>query len=84
MKNHVLTVTRSLVAAMAVALLLISAAAHAQTKAAVTEEIIARVNNDIITMSDYQKADQQLREEVAGQSPDAIQRSAEGLAARAD
>src|SRR5580700_748340 len=65
MKNHVLTVTRSLVAAMAVALLLISAAAHAQTKAAVTEEIIARVNNDIITMSDYQKADQQLREEVA-------------------
>jgi peptidyl-prolyl cis-trans isomerase SurA len=77
MKNHVLTVTRSLVAAMAVALLLISAAAHAQTKAAVTEEIIARVNNDIITMSDYQKADQQLREEVAhdcqGCPPDKVQ-----------
>src|SRR5271170_4346361 len=29
------------------------------------EEIIARVNNDVITMSDYQKADEQLREEVA-------------------
>ncbi len=65
MKNHVPFVTRSLVAAMAVAQLLIPAGAHAQAKAAVVEEIIARVNNDIITMSDYQKADQQLREEVA-------------------
>ena len=41
------------------------------------EEIIARVNNDIITMSDYQKADQQLREEVAhdctGCTPDKVQ-----------
>jgi peptidyl-prolyl cis-trans isomerase SurA len=65
MKNHIPFVTRSLVAAMAVAQLLIPAGAHAQAKAAVVEEIIARVNNDIITMSDYQKADQQLREEVA-------------------
>jgi peptidyl-prolyl cis-trans isomerase SurA len=65
MKNHIPFVTRSLVAAMAVAQLLIPAGAHAQSKAAVVEEIIARVNNDIITMSDYQKADQQLREEVA-------------------
>src|SRR5580698_3637324 len=39
--------------------------ASAQVKAAVVEEIIARVNNDIITMSDYQKAEEQLREEVA-------------------
>jgi peptidyl-prolyl cis-trans isomerase SurA len=65
MKNHIPFVTRSLIAAMAVAQLLIPAGAHAQAKAAVVEEIIARVNNDIITMSDYQKADQQLREEVA-------------------
>jgi peptidyl-prolyl cis-trans isomerase SurA len=65
MKNHIPFVTRSLVAAMAVAQLLIPAGARAQSKAAVVEEIIARVNNDIITMSDYQKADQQLREEVA-------------------
>jgi peptidyl-prolyl cis-trans isomerase SurA len=65
MKNHVLIVARGLLAVMTVALLLIPTAAHAQTKAAVVEEIIARVNNDIITMSDYQKADQQLREEVA-------------------
>jgi peptidyl-prolyl cis-trans isomerase SurA len=65
MKNHIPFVTRSLITAMAVAQLLIPAGAHAQAKAAVVEEIIARVNNDIITMSDYQKADQQLREEVA-------------------
>jgi peptidyl-prolyl cis-trans isomerase SurA len=65
MKNHIPFVTRSLIAAMAVAQLLIPASAQAQSKAAVVEEIIARVNNDIITMSDYQKADQQLREEVA-------------------
>jgi peptidyl-prolyl cis-trans isomerase SurA len=44
---------------------LLPLSARAQTKAVVVEEIIARVNNDIITMSDYQKADEQLREEVA-------------------
>jgi peptidyl-prolyl cis-trans isomerase SurA len=38
---------------------------HAQAKAVVLEEIIARVNNDVITTSDYQKADSQLHEEVA-------------------
>jgi peptidyl-prolyl cis-trans isomerase SurA len=38
---------------------------HAQAKAVVLEEIIARVNNDVITTSDYQKADQQLHEEIA-------------------
>lgn len=77
MKNHILIVTPGLLTVMAVALLLIPAAAQAQTKAAVVEEIIARVNNDIITMSDYQKADQQLREEVAhdcqGCPPDKVQ-----------
>ena len=44
---------------------LLPSVAAAQTKAVVVEEIIARVNNDVITMSDYQKADEQLREEVA-------------------
>ena len=44
---------------------LVPSGARAQTKSAVVEEIIARVNNDIITMSDYQKAEDQLREEVA-------------------
>ena len=44
---------------------LLPSAARAQAKSVVVEEIIARVNNDVITMSDYQKADEQLREEVA-------------------
>lgn len=77
MKNHILIVSRSLVAAMAAAALFIPCASRAQTKATVVEEIIARVNNDVITMSDYQKADQQLREEVAhdcqGCPPDKVQ-----------
>lgn len=41
------------------------AVARAQAKSTVVEEIIARVNNDIITQSDYQKADAQLHEEIA-------------------
>jgi len=47
------------------------------TKGQVVEEIIARVNNEIITMSEYQKADAALKEEVAqdcqGCTPDKIQ-----------
>src|SRR5271156_613902 len=39
--------------------------ARAQAKAAVVEQIIARVNNDIITQSDYQHADMQLKDEIA-------------------
>jgi peptidyl-prolyl cis-trans isomerase SurA len=39
--------------------------ARAQAKAAVVEEIIARVNNDIVTQSDYVHADAQLHEEIA-------------------
>jgi peptidyl-prolyl cis-trans isomerase SurA len=38
---------------------------HAQSKSAIVEEIIARVNNDIITLSDYQKADVTLHQEIA-------------------
>jgi peptidyl-prolyl cis-trans isomerase SurA len=44
---------------------LLPSVARGQAKSVVVEEIIARVNNDVITMSDYQKADEQLREEVA-------------------
>jgi peptidyl-prolyl cis-trans isomerase SurA len=51
--------------ALMLAAALIPSAARAQTKSVVVEEIIARVNNDVITMSDYQKAEEQLREEVA-------------------
>jgi peptidyl-prolyl cis-trans isomerase SurA len=56
---------------------LASAPLVAQSKGTVVEEIVARVNNEIITLSDYQKADQELREEVAqecqGCTPDKIQ-----------
>lgn len=37
----------------------------AQAKGTVVEEIVARVNNDIITLSDFEKADATLREEIA-------------------
>jgi peptidyl-prolyl cis-trans isomerase SurA len=38
---------------------------RAQEKGQVVEEIVARVNNSIITLSDYQKADASLRDEIA-------------------
>src|ERR1700677_398797 len=38
--------------------------AHAQAKATVVEDIIARVNNQIITMSDYQKSLTDMAQEV--------------------
>ena len=48
--------------------LFLAAGAHAQTdtqsKDTLVEEIVARVNNQIITLSDYQKAAQGLQEEV--------------------
>jgi peptidyl-prolyl cis-trans isomerase SurA len=36
----------------------------AQAKPAPDAEIVARVNNDVITLADYQKSEQQLRDEV--------------------
>jgi peptidyl-prolyl cis-trans isomerase SurA len=51
--------------ALMVTAALLPSCARAQTKAEGVEQIIARVNNDVITMSDYQKAEDQLREEVA-------------------
>jgi len=41
------------------------AQAQAKSKGLIVEEIIAHVNNSIITLSDFQKADATLREEVA-------------------
>jgi parvulin-like peptidyl-prolyl isomerase len=38
---------------------------RAQAKPAADADIVARVNNDVITLSDYQKAEQELRDEVA-------------------
>ena len=51
--------------------------AHAQSKGVVVEQIVARVNNQIVTLSDYQRAQQELVQEVAqdcqGCSQDRIQ-----------
>ena len=44
---------------------LLPASLHAQAKPAADADIVARVNNDAITLADYQKAEQQLRDEVA-------------------
>jgi peptidyl-prolyl cis-trans isomerase SurA len=65
MKNCQFVSVLALSGALLLTATLLPSAARAQTKAVVVEEIIARVNNDVITMSDYQKADEQLREEVA-------------------
>jgi peptidyl-prolyl cis-trans isomerase SurA len=40
-------------------------ALFSQSKSVVVEEIVARVNNDVITLSDYQHADATLHDEVA-------------------
>src|ERR1700722_19109755 len=48
-----------------VAAALLPSSARAQAKATVVEEIIARVNNDVITQSDYQHADMQLKDEIS-------------------
>jgi peptidyl-prolyl cis-trans isomerase SurA len=53
-----------IIASAALALVL-SSPARAQSKGIVVEEIVARVNNDAITLSDVQKADQALHEEIA-------------------
>lgn len=69
------------------AALAISGSAGAQSatqtaaKSVVVEEIIARVNNEVITLSDFEKADQELRQEVTqdcqGCTPDKIEASYE-------
>src|SRR3984885_1776095 len=64
--------------ALSVALLPSSARARTQAKpsAEAEAEIVARVNNDVITLAAYQKAEQALRDEVArdcqGCPPDQI------------
>lgn len=65
MKNCRFVSAVALSGALILAAALLPSVARAQTKSVVVEEIIARVNNDVITMSDYQKAEEQLREEVA-------------------
>ncbi len=54
-----------LASALSLGLLAAAIPARAQAKSVVVEEIVARVNNDIITLSDYQKAESSLRQEIA-------------------
>lgn len=68
MKNRFLPYLRNstyLAAVLALGLLSAAIPVRAQTKSVVVEEIVARVNNDVITLSDYQKAEASLRQEVA-------------------
>ncbi len=54
------------IVAFAALTLVVPTQVHAQSsKGTVIEEIVARVNNDAITLSDVQKADQALHEEIA-------------------
>lgn len=63
MKNR--TAIQLSLLAVCAAFLLLAPASRAQSKGAVVEEIVARVNNRIITLSDYQKASAGLAQEVA-------------------
>jgi peptidyl-prolyl cis-trans isomerase SurA len=55
-------VTTGVLASLATLILPIT---EAQTKPAPTGEIVARVNDQVITLAEYQKAEQQLRDEAA-------------------
>ena len=63
--------------AVGAAVCLVPTGLRAQTKGVVVEEIVARVNNEIITVSDYQKALEDLQAEVEHDcqncSPDKVQ-----------
>ena len=63
MKNR--TAIQLSLLAVSAAFLLLAPASRAQSKGTVVEEIVARVNNRIITLSDYQKASAGLAQEVA-------------------
>ena len=57
-------------AALAFCSSLLPAGVRAQAKPPADAEIVARVNNDVITLAAYQKAEQQLRDEAARDCPD--------------
>ena len=61
MKNRHLVLFVALVALAT----MVPGSASAQTKPAPTDEIVARVNDQVITLAEYQKAEQQLRDEAA-------------------
>jgi len=51
------------------AILCVSSALGAQEKGRIIEEIVARVNNEIITLTDYRRADNSLEEETKQDCP---------------
>lgn len=53
----------------AVALLLVAADWQARAADTIVEEIIARVNNSIVTLSEYQRSRDQLKQEIQQQDP---------------
>lgn len=55
--------------AAGLATLLLPGTLLAQGKGKMVEEIVARVNNDIITLSDFQKAQAAMRQEIAQECP---------------
>jgi peptidyl-prolyl cis-trans isomerase SurA len=78
MKNcHLASFVTVTLGAIAVLATLILPTAQAQAKPASTGEIVASVNNDVITLAEYQKAEQQLHAEVThdcqGCPPDKIE-----------
>jgi peptidyl-prolyl cis-trans isomerase SurA len=62
--RHLASLVTLAALALLAMLILPSAHAQAQTKPASTGEIVASVNNAVITLAEYQKAEQQLRDEV--------------------
>jgi peptidyl-prolyl cis-trans isomerase SurA len=69
-RDHASVVTLGLTLILTLVVLTLFAAllppsVRAQAKPAAEADIVARVNNDLITLSDYQKAEQQLRDEAA-------------------
>jgi peptidyl-prolyl cis-trans isomerase SurA len=77
MKNQTLRYKGILAAAALASIFAAPGGLYAQTKGTVIEEIVARVNNQIITLSDYKQAEQLLQGEVThdcqGCTPDKIQ-----------
>jgi peptidyl-prolyl cis-trans isomerase SurA len=69
-RNHASVLTSGFTSIFALVVLvlvaaLLPASVRAQAKPAADADIVARVNNDVVTLADFQKAEQQLRDELA-------------------
>ena len=79
MKNRTLQSLLPLAGLAALLLASGSARGQAKPKSVIVEEIVARVNNSVITLSDFQKADNQLREEIQHECQGCAADKMEGL-----